>query len=111
MADTEKEVDKILLGGGGHTWQRREIMKLIAKEREQAAVEGLRNELQQAAIQMTEQPLEQLEESERWEWYGYLRALRDIAYFASVLNGTDIQQRLGTRLAQLQSTQSPREEK
>lgn len=41
MADTEKEIDKVLLGGGGHTWQRREIMKLIAKERREAKIEVL----------------------------------------------------------------------
>lgn len=66
----------------------------------------LRDELQQAAIEMTEQRLDSLEESEKWEWYGYLRALRDIAYFAKVLSDTDIQKRLEVRLRELQKEPS-----
>ena len=34
---------------------------------------------------------DELTDSERVEWYGYLRALRDIAYFMGVSNQTDAQ--------------------
>lgn len=82
---------------GEELWS--ETSKLLKRQHDYA----ITKELQEAAIQMTETPIEELVESEKWEWYGYLRALRDIATYTRVTDSTDIQQRLETRLSELQA--------
>jgi hypothetical protein len=67
----------------------------------------LKNELSDASEEMLKSILnDELEESEKWEWYGYIRATRDIARFAGVLNDSPVQQRLEKALAQLQNNSS-----
>ncbi len=62
----------------------------------------LRDELSEASEEMLKPILnDELDPSERWEWYGYIRATRDIAEFAGVLNDSPIQARLKKALAQL----------
>lgn len=41
---------------------------------------------------------EELTDREKSEWYGYLRALRDIAYFMGVTEQTGIQEKLSKAL-------------
>jgi len=55
-----------------------------------------------AAKQMTEAPISELDETEKWEWYGYVRALRDIANFARMPATETIQKLLEKRLKALQ---------
>lgn len=110
MNTTEEPIKKDVLDiaeylgcNGEELWL--EISKLLKRQHDFA----ITKELQEAAKQMTEQPIDSLEESEKWEWYGYLRALRDIANYARVLNNTDIQERLEKRLAELQSAPTKKE--
>lgn len=57
------------------------------------------DELKSASEQMLESMLnDELTDGEKMEWYGYLRALRDIAYFMGVSEKTHTQINLSKAL-------------
>lgn len=58
-------------------------------------VQEITEELKSASSEMLRSlEKDELVDTERAEWYGYLRALRDIAYFMGVSEQTKTQQKL-----------------